>query len=146
MKSSSRHTLVRMMFAPLPAFVASVIMATTIVACQVSNPMAPEPIAAPGDTAPYAASLAPCPSFHDACVQGHEGVLASCPPDESYRKPGDHKKCVQAALKVYLHGLDTCFTQSELSTLRHCILGSIPTAVDSSGGAGKTRPESLPGN
>ena len=141
---SSRYTLLRVLFAEMPAFVASVIMATTFVACHVSNPMEPEPSAAVNEQAMYAATQSSCPTFQDACVQGRDEVLKNCPADGHYKKPSDHKKCVRIALRAYVTKIDTCFSKSDLNSLERCILGSMPAVVDSSGGAGKDLPESLP--
>jgi hypothetical protein len=137
--STNRYILLRLCFAKCPSLVASVLMATTFVACHITDPMQPEAPTAPVIYREYA-SADGCPSFQEACLQGRAAVERDCPGDGTYKKPGDYGKCIRDAIRDYLRDIDSCFSQSDQSRIKRCILASFPLATRaSSSAAGKER-------
>ncbi len=129
-----------MCFARCPSLLASVLIATTFIACHVTDPVQPEIPAAPVIYREYASAGDGCPSFQDACLQGREAVEKACPGDGKYKKPEDYRKCVRAAVRDYLQGIASCFSQTDQSRIKRCVLASYPLPVGvSSSAAGKER-------
>jgi hypothetical protein len=139
---------VRLLCAKCPPLVASVLISLTFISCNATSPTAPvlpsapeelTPVASstPEELAPALAGSAPCPTYNEACQTGRDLVADACPLDGKYKKTGDLKKCQRQAVDSYLNSLSSCFSQSERSSMRHCILSSFPLVDPTSGGTGK---------
>jgi hypothetical protein len=130
------YTLLQILCARCPSFAASLVMSFTFLACDASSPSGPILPSAPEEFA-TAVEAGACPSFDEACAEGREFVESACPLDGKYKKPSEYRKCKRQAVDSYLDGVASCFSPSELNSLRRCILSSLPIITNPSGGTAK---------
>jgi len=130
------YALLRILCARCPSFVASLVMTFTFLACDASSPTGPILPSAPEEIA-TAVEADPCRSFDEACAEGREFVESACPAAGEYKRPTEYKKCRRQAIDSYLDSVAPCFSPSELSALRRCILSSLPIVANPSGGTAK---------
>lgn len=129
------YTLLQILCARCPSFAASLVMSFTFLACDASSPSGPILPSAPEEFA-TAVEAGACPSFDEACAEGHDVVAQACPENKK-KNPGQYKKCRRQTVSSYLDGVASCFTPAELDALRRCILSSLPIVTNPSGGTAK---------